>query len=136
MKAGTGSMVTTKYEIDKYLSEDNEDDNNKFDILAWWKVSKFIFPILVRLTCDVLAIPVLTIGSKSVFSIGGHMLDDFRTSLIPFMIQALICTQDWLRRSTSINIEEGVEEIAKLKEGKLVYLFVSMLLLVYIINCK
>lgn len=32
------------------------------------------------------------------------------------MVQALICTQDWLRRSTPINIEEDVEELTKLEE--------------------
>jgi hypothetical protein len=42
------------------------------------------------------------------------------------MVQALICTQDWLRRSTLINIEEDVEELTKLEEGKLVYFFVNM----------
>jgi hypothetical protein len=40
------------------------------------------------------------------------------------MIQALICTQDWLWRSTPINIEGDVEELEKL-EDKLVYLFVN-----------
>jgi hypothetical protein len=52
------------------------------------------------------------------------------------MIQALIYTQDWLRQSTPINIEGDVEELEKLKEDKLVYLFVNTFLLVYIISSK
>jgi hypothetical protein len=36
------------------------------------------------------------------------------------MIQALICTQDWLRRSTPINVDEDAEEIAKLEEGNFI----------------
>jgi hypothetical protein len=110
MKVGSGSIGITKSEIDKYLSEDNEDDNNKFDILAWWKVNESRFPILARIARDALAIPISTVASESVFSTGGRILDDFRSSLTPFMVQALICTQDWLRRSTPINIEEDVEE--------------------------
>lgn len=116
MKVGSGSICITKSEIDKYLSEDNEDDNNKFDILAWWKVNESRFPILARIARDVLAIPISTVASESVFSTGGRILDDFRSSLTPFMVQALICTQDWLRRSTLINIEEDVEELTKLEE--------------------
>ena len=77
------------------------------------------FPILARLARDVLPIPVSTVASESVFSTGGRILDDFRTSLTPFMVQALICTQDWLRRSTPVNIEEDAEELAKLEECKL-----------------
>ena len=84
------------------------------------------FPILARIARDVLAIPISTVASESVFSTGGRILDDFRSSLTPFMVQALICTQDWLRRSTPINIEEDVEELTKLEEGKLVYFFVNM----------
>jgi hypothetical protein len=35
MKVDNSSMGTTKSEIDKYLSEENEDNINKFYILAW-----------------------------------------------------------------------------------------------------
>jgi hypothetical protein len=71
MKVGSGSMGTTKSEINKYLSENNEDDNNKFDIPAWWRVNESRFPIFARLARDVLAIPILAIASKSIFCTGG-----------------------------------------------------------------
>lgn len=48
-----------------------KDDNNKFDIRAWWKVNESKFPIFACLARDVLAIPVLAIASKSIFSTGG-----------------------------------------------------------------
>jgi hypothetical protein len=44
-------------------------------------------------------------------------LDDFRSSLTPFMVEALICTQDWLKRAPSIPNEEEEEELAKLEQG-------------------
>jgi hypothetical protein len=121
MRIGSASMSTTKSEFEKYLSEDNEDDTKSFDILAWWKLNESIFPIVARLARNVLAIPISTVASESVFSMGGWVLDDFRTSLTPFMLQSIICIQDWLQRSTPINIEEDAEELAKLEEGKLVY---------------
>jgi hypothetical protein len=79
---------------------------------------------VARLARNVLAIPISTVASESVFSMGGRILDDFRTSLTPFMLQSIICIQDWLQRSTPINIEEDAEELAKLEEGKLVYFVV------------
>lgn len=35
------------------------------------------------------------------------------------MMQALVCTQDWLRRNTTINIniEENIEQMARLEKG-------------------
>jgi hypothetical protein len=67
----------------------------------------------------VLAIPISTVASESAFSTGGRILDDFRSSLTPFMIEALVCSQDWLRRSTStLNLAENTEEISKQQEGE------------------
>jgi hypothetical protein len=42
------------------------------------------------------------------------------------MVEALVCTQDWLRRATPINIEENTEELAKLEEGSSILPFVSI----------
>jgi hypothetical protein len=65
----------------------------------------------------VLAIQISTVASESAFSTGGRVLDDFRTSLTPFMVEALVCTQDWLRRSTPINLSENTEELTNYQEG-------------------
>jgi hypothetical protein len=66
---------------------------------------------------DVMSIPISTVASESAVSTGGRVLDDFRSSLTPFMVEALICTQDWLRRASPITNEENTEELAKLEEG-------------------
>jgi hypothetical protein len=119
MRLNTGASNNSKSELEKYLGEDCEDiDSTNFDILAWWKTNSSRFPILAHLARDVLAIPISTVASESAFSTGGRVLDDFRTSLTPFMVEAIICTQDWLRRSTPINIQENTEELAKLEEGE------------------
>ncbi|CAJ2651858.1 unnamed protein product [Trifolium pratense] len=45
---------------------------------------------------DVFATPVSTVASESAFSTGGRVLDSFRSCLNPEMVEALICTQNWL----------------------------------------
>jgi hypothetical protein len=64
------------------------------DILAWWKVNSNRFLVLGHIARDVLAIPITTVASESAFSICECILDDFRTSLTLFMLEALVCTQD------------------------------------------
>ena len=57
---------------------------------------------------NVLAIPVSTIASELAFSTGGRVLDSFRASLTPRIVEASICAQDWLRHSHAhTNIVEG-----------------------------
>jgi hypothetical protein len=84
------SSNNNKSELDKFLAEEPEDGGPKFDILAWWKGNSTRFLILACLAHDVLAIPISTIASKSAFSTGGRVLDDFKTSLTPFMVEALV----------------------------------------------
>jgi hypothetical protein len=109
--------ATTKSELDKYFSEDNEEDNEGFDILKYWKGNAKRFPILSRMARDLLAIPISTVASESAFSTGGHVLDDFRSSLTPTMVERLICASDWIRGSNVVSIEENEEELYKLEEG-------------------
>jgi hypothetical protein len=37
-----------------------------------------------------------TVASESAFSVGGRVLDPFRTRLDPTMVEALVCTKDWI----------------------------------------
>jgi hypothetical protein len=106
-----------KSEFEKYLGEDTELEDTKFDILAWWKVNSSRFPVLAQLARDVLAVQISTVSLESVFSTTGRILDDFRTSLTPFMVEALVCTQDWLRRATPLNIQEDMEQLSELEKG-------------------
>ncbi|BAF04054.2 Os01g0170400 [Oryza sativa Japonica Group] len=113
-----GGSGTIKSEVDKYLSEDNEPDTPKFDILKWWKANSTRFPILSHLARDLLAIPITSVASESAFSAGGRTLDDFRTSLTPRMVERLVCANDWLRGGNYVSVEEDSEQMALLEEGR------------------
>ena len=68
-----------------------------FDLLSWWKVNSLRFPTLARLAKSILMIPMTSIASESAFSTSGRVLSDFRSKLDPETVEALICTQSWIK---------------------------------------
>nr|GLL33518.1 zinc finger BED domain-containing protein RICESLEEPER 2-like [Ipomoea trifida] len=98
-------------ELDKYIAEqlENGGEDDEFDILNWWKTNAHRLPILASIARDILAIPISTVASESAFSTGGRVLDTYRSSLTPRVVQALICTQDWLRNETEDSIDGEIE---------------------------
>ena len=131
--------VECKSELDQYLLEASVDPEIEgFDILDWWRMNSSRYRILSQVAHDVLAIPVSTIASKFAFSIGGHVLDPFRSSLSPNTVEVLICTQNWLRSKDStepINLQEAMNEVENYElESSNVFMFFSnfFLLLLFI----
>lgn len=85
-------------ELDHYLDDDLVDIHTKnFDVLDWWKVAGIRFPVLRRIARDIYAIPVSTVASESTFSTSGRVLSEHRSRLTSKLLEALICSQDWLR---------------------------------------
>ncbi|KAH0757541.1 hypothetical protein KY290_021034 [Solanum tuberosum] len=116
-KEDSGSLGV-KFELDRYLLEDQEPESEDFDILIWWKVNSPRFPILSQLARDVLTIPMSSVASECAFSTGDRILDPFRSSLTPKCVQCLICVQDWLRQETKpICVEESLEFLEKIELG-------------------
>ena len=108
-----------KSELERYLAEDIDPDSDDFDILMCWKVNELRFHILAEMVRDVLAIPISSVASECAFSTGGRVLDPFRSSLTPKLVQALVCLQDWLRSEPQpISIEEDLDFLEQLEEGK------------------
>ncbi|KAL4309888.1 hypothetical protein GQ457_01G012950 [Hibiscus cannabinus] len=104
-------------ELEKYLGDKCVRESDDFDILSWWSMQTMNYPILMRMARDVLAILVSTVASESAFSTRGRVLDSFRTSLTPKLVEALICTQDWIRTShDTIMIEESLLALEDIEE--------------------
>ncbi|KAL2930904.1 putative AC9 transposase, partial [Bienertia sinuspersici] len=66
--------------IGEYLTHHFQTEEN-FHIIQWWKNHSTKFPVLARITKDILAIPASTIASESAFSAGRRVLDEKRSRL-------------------------------------------------------
>ncbi|KAI8564477.1 hypothetical protein RHMOL_Rhmol03G0184800 [Rhododendron molle] len=104
-------------EVDKYLNDLCErKDIPDFDVLLWWKNNSNKYPILSQLARDVLAMPVSTVASESAFSTGGRVLDPFRSSLSPSMVETLVCTQNWLLSTVPISLRQAMDKVEDLEQ--------------------
>ena len=72
--------------------------------------------MLSKLARDVLIVPVFTIASESAFNSGGRILDPFRSSLSPLMVQNLVCAQDWLQALVPISFCKSKDELEALED--------------------
>jgi hypothetical protein len=93
-------------ELDRYLDEIPVPRSKEFDIFKWWMDNATKYPILVRIAKDLLAIPASSVASESAFSTSKRIISDFRSSLTPEIVEALICTQDWYRAEGKFHSEE------------------------------
>ena len=100
-------------DLERYLVEESVSPlKPDFDILSWWKENQRKYRVLSQIARDVLAIQVSTVASESAFSTGGRILDPFRSSLSPKMVEALICTQNWVRSShEGIQVKDYLDEL-------------------------
>ncbi|XP_059446142.1 uncharacterized protein LOC132177718 [Corylus avellana] len=86
-----------KNQLEIYLEEPRSMDmDDSFDILSFWKGNEFRYPKVAAMARDVLSIPISTVASESTFSIDGRVIDQYKSSLKPDIVEALVCTKDWL----------------------------------------
>ncbi|CAN1262053.1 Zinc finger BED domain-containing protein RICESLEEPER 2 [Linum perenne] len=106
------SAPAGKSELDKYLESDifEVPKGSEFDVIGWWKEHSLQYKILSRMAIDILAIPITSVASEAAFSAGGRVIDCHRASLGEKTVQALLCTQNWLRyqygprKGTKVNL--------------------------------
>jgi hypothetical protein len=72
------------------------DAEGDFDILSYWKVNEFRYSIIAAMTHDILSIPISIVVVESTFTVGGRVIDQYRSLLKPDIVEALVCTRDWL----------------------------------------
>ncbi|KAL6570081.1 hypothetical protein OROMI_014595 [Orobanche minor] len=104
-------------EVDKYLADEIEKRSNQsFNLLEWWRGSEARYPVLSMIAKDIFAIPSSTVASESAFSLGKRVVDPFRSSLSPKMVEDLVCTNDWLRAEFDFHKDPTEDELILYKE--------------------
>ncbi|CDY09283.1 BnaC03g63130D [Brassica napus] len=92
-------------ELEMYLKEPVENQKLmmgfEFDILGWWKVHKMKFPVLAEMARDLFAMQVslllFFLASESAFSTSGRILEPYRSCLTHYLIEVLMCSEQWLK---------------------------------------
>lgn len=131
MKHKAENTTTVKTELQKYLAEEHEVESKNFNILSWWKINSPRFPVLAEMAWDVLAIPISSVASECTFSTGGRILDSFRISLTPKLVQTLVCLQDWIRsESRPISVEEDIDVLEQREQGNDILIIIVLIVIV------
>ncbi|KAA8544664.1 hypothetical protein F0562_019489 [Nyssa sinensis] len=109
-----------KTQLELYLLEPKIKSEGTFDVLAYWKAHQYRYPVLAQMARDILTIPISTVASESAFSVGGRVLDQYRSSLRPDIVEALVCTRDWLygEGASQVNSNDLTEDIINLNINK------------------
>lgn len=125
--------VDLSNEVDRYLGDKYVNPMTPgFDLAQWWKLNARAYPILSNLAKDILAIPCSTVASENAFSLGKRVVDPYRSSLTPQMVECLVCSSDWLR-ATQVNFYkeptteemELYQELEELEKGISLYFLCS-----------
>ncbi|CAJ2634711.1 unnamed protein product [Trifolium pratense] len=90
------SSQQTKSELDQYLEESLLPRVPEFDVLSWWKLNKLKYPTLSKMARDILSVPVSSVPADSIFDDKNKEMDQYRSSLRPEVVEALVCAKDWM----------------------------------------
>ena len=93
--SGSSSAHGSSSKLIKYFESNFVIDNDKLDILQWWKSKQDRFPTLSMIARDILITPVSTVASEQAFSASNRILDDKRSRLYPDILEGLMCVKDW-----------------------------------------
>ena len=83
-------------QLDLYLNENRLPAKEDLDVLQFWKENRNRYPVISLMAQDILSIPITTVASESAFSVGGRIINKYRSTILPENVEALICTKDWL----------------------------------------
>ncbi|XP_070029447.1 zinc finger BED domain-containing protein RICESLEEPER 4-like [Nicotiana sylvestris] len=97
-QGSTTSDFSQLNELEVYLSQGVEEVNpdGSFNILEWLKDKGKHFPVLSRMTRDVLTIQASTVASNSTFSPARLQLSDYRASMRESLEKSVLF-RDWIR---------------------------------------
>ncbi|KAK2641382.1 hypothetical protein Ddye_023145 [Dipteronia dyeriana] len=110
-------VCNQKSQLEMYLDEPKLEISSNLDVLDLWRVNVIRYPDFSLMARDILSIPISTVAFESAFSVGGRVLDRYRSLLKPDVVEAIVCTRDWMQMdnvSESLEVEEICEEILNL----------------------
>uniref|UniRef100_A0A453G831 HAT C-terminal dimerisation domain-containing protein n=1 Tax=Aegilops tauschii subsp. strangulata TaxID=200361 RepID=A0A453G831_AEGTS len=91
------STRISKSDLRNYLEDEVAPRNKALDLLGWWKDNAPRYPIMAKIARRFLTIPATSVSSESTFSTTGRILDDYRSSLKPVMVEALVCGASYIK---------------------------------------
>ncbi|XP_074296674.1 zinc finger BED domain-containing protein RICESLEEPER 1-like isoform X2 [Silene latifolia] len=100
--------TSTKSLLDDYLDDTRLNRHDDLHIFEFWKVNENKYGHLAYLVRDVLSVPLTTVASESTFSIGGRILNKWRSSYLPDNVEALITSCSWLYGYDASDEEEFI----------------------------
>ncbi|KAK1591970.1 hypothetical protein Q3G72_016919 [Acer saccharum] len=110
-------VCNQKSQLEMYFDEPKLEMSSNLDVLDFWRVNTIHYPDPFVMAHDMLSIPVSTVASESAFNIGGGVLDRCRSLLKPDVVEAIVCTGDWMQMenvSEILEVEEICEDILNL----------------------
>ena len=110
---------SSKSDLSKYLDTDycsylSLNEIKYFDILKWWKYHESTFPVLSKMTRDLLTPSVSTVASEFIFSIATNILGERKTRLSNEILEVLICLKDW--EDARFRLQKEEDEYEKMLE--------------------
>jgi hypothetical protein len=86
-------------ELDVYLQEPIIGLKN-LNIMDWWKSNSGRFPTLSKMAMNLLIVPMSSLTLDSKFLSAESFLNKLEIKGDSAIVEALICTQDWLKQKT------------------------------------
>jgi hypothetical protein len=72
-----------------------DDMNENFDIFSFWKENEFRYSKVTVMVRDIFSISISTVALKFIFSVGGRVIDQYRSLLKSDIVEILVCIRDW-----------------------------------------
>jgi hypothetical protein len=113
-------------ELTSYLEDKTHPmDDPNFRLVDWWRLNAHRYPVIAKIARKFLTVPATSVSSESTFSTGGRVLDDYRSSLRPKMVEALVCGASFIKGSKNNSMKPTIPVVS---------LLVTIFLLAFILS--